>query len=506
MIPPIVIEVVYLATNYSMNYGGMDFPDAQLFLQKPLSNSYVNENGYPNPQMLHADFFDGLENMSTGLDNIFDDCFPREFLIPQMTARPSASFTVDGPKSDTQISTQQTSHDISSCGAGDGPLPADFGMPSVNNRNGNAPLDFTKRRNWSQHIIEEIRDFLHVLTPDGRMIYLSPSAEPLTGYTKGELKGQFIVDFIHPDDKAMFLREFNESIASGNNLRYFYRFLKKNQSYIILESHGHPHFRSDMIQNGNTGFSNSCEGYFMMARPYLTKNSSLLDSFLEHKVENQRLLKRIEQLRKEEEIEEEAQQNWLKQADQLQTTLGSPVGSNYTSNSQIVLGHSGNTYDAISMPPPARPVGAPLTKKALEESIAGLKQDSMKDKMERYKGVSQIESIEMLTGLRYREGERSYGISTGAQSPLLIRGDAGISLPLESEVRSDKKRKLKLADEYVCTDCGTLDSPEWRKGPSGPKTLCNACGLRWAKKEKKKPTFAIADRTVETKNAERIMQ
>jgi hypothetical protein len=34
---------------------------------------------------------------------------------------------------------------------------------------------------------------------------------------------------------------------------------------------------------------------------------------------------------------------------------------------------------------------------------------------------------------------------------------------------------------------GTLDSPEWRKGPTGPKTLCNACGLRWAKKEKKKP-------------------
>jgi len=33
---------------------------------------------------------------------------------------------------------------------------------------------------------------------------------------------------------------------------------------------------------------------------------------------------------------------------------------------------------------------------------------------------------------------------------------------------------------------GTLESPEWRKGPTGPKTLCNACGLRWAKKEKKR--------------------
>ncbi|KIR34516.1 white collar 2 protein [Cryptococcus deuterogattii MMRL2647] len=35
---------------------------------------------------------------------------------------------------------------------------------------------------------------------------------------------------------------------------------------------------------------------------------------------------------------------------------------------------------------------------------------------------------------------------------------------------------------YVCVTCGRTDSPEWRKGPLGPKTLCNACGLRWAKR------------------------
>lgn len=28
---------------------------------------------------------------------------------------------------------------------------------------------------------------------------------------------------------------------------------------------------------------------------------------------------------------------------------------------------------------------------------------------------------------------------------------------------------------------GTVESPEWRKGPDGPKSLCNACGLRYAK-------------------------
>ncbi|CAE6457566.1 unnamed protein product [Rhizoctonia solani] len=33
----------------------------------------------------------------------------------------------------------------------------------------------------------------------------------------------------------------------------------------------------------------------------------------------------------------------------------------------------------------------------------------------------------------------------------------------------------------VCTTCSRTDSPEWRRGPHGPKTLCNACGLKWAK-------------------------
>lgn len=38
---------------------------------------------------------------------------------------------------------------------------------------------------------------------------------------------------------------------------------------------------------------------------------------------------------------------------------------------------------------------------------------------------------------------------------------------------------------HVCTECHVEESPEWRKGPKGPKTLCNACGLRWAKKFRK---------------------
>eukprot|EP01112_Ceratiomyxa_fruticulosa_P013298 TRINITY_DN3738_c0_g1_i1.p2 TRINITY_DN3738_c0_g1~~TRINITY_DN3738_c0_g1_i1.p2 ORF type:complete len:307 (-),score=63.48 TRINITY_DN3738_c0_g1_i1:109-1029(-) len=33
----------------------------------------------------------------------------------------------------------------------------------------------------------------------------------------------------------------------------------------------------------------------------------------------------------------------------------------------------------------------------------------------------------------------------------------------------------------ACTSCGVTQSPEWRKGPKGAATLCNACGLHYAK-------------------------
>eukprot|EP00253_Pinus_taeda_P003124 PITA_03124 len=39
----------------------------------------------------------------------------------------------------------------------------------------------------------------------------------------------------------------------------------------------------------------------------------------------------------------------------------------------------------------------------------------------------------------------------------------------------------------VCTDCKTVKTPLWRNGPQGPKSLCNACGIRY-KKLGKRPT------------------
>lgn len=39
---------------------------------------------------------------------------------------------------------------------------------------------------------------------------------------------------------------------------------------------------------------------------------------------------------------------------------------------------------------------------------------------------------------------------------------------------------------HCCTQCGTQSTPVWRAGPHGPKTLCNACGVRYMKVAKRK--------------------
>ena len=353
--------------------------------------------------------------------------------------------------------------------SGTGLLPTGLGAtPSGNGSN--TLNEFTKRRNWSQRILEELKDFMHILTPDGRITYASPSSEQLTGYKQEELVGKFIAEFIHQDDHAIFVREFNESIASGNLLRLFYRFRRSDSTYTIFETVGHPHLTSEQTSTVPRNAAGFCRGFFMMARPYPAKNASLLDSFLEHKIENERLTRRIAELKREEREEDEAQQRQWAEGN----TSGNTESRAAESEPATAI-----TRDQTLMPPPAKPPlsNMQLTRENLHDATASFKQDSINDKMARYEGATHLETIEMLTGLRYRDGERSKGISTGDASPTLIRGDVGIAISADKDGRNgDKKKKLKVADEYVCTDCGTLDSPEWRKGPSGPKTLCNACG------------------------------
>jgi hypothetical protein len=69
----------------------------------------------------------------------------------------------------------------------------------------------------------------------------------------------------------------------------------------------------------------------------------------------------------------------------------------------------------------------------------------------------------------------------GVQNSILLIFD---SLRHVNPVQPKKTRKLNPSGE--CTNCKTVKSPIWRKGPNNSK-LCNKCGLYWKRYNKQRP-------------------
>ncbi len=148
--------------------------------------------------------------------------------------------------------------------------------------------DFTKRKEWAASVIEELKDCIKVLDGNGKILFLSPSIRRLTGHDPEDMVGQYLSDFVHPDDSATLMSEMNESISRGNPLRMYYRLRMKDGSYGVFDSTAHAHIAGPQFgqvsQNNKSPF---CQAVFMITRPYPKRNVQLLDSFLEHKMEHE---------------------------------------------------------------------------------------------------------------------------------------------------------------------------------------------------------------------------
>ncbi|KAF5551660.1 GATA zinc finger domain-containing protein [Fusarium mexicanum] len=74
--------------------------------------------------------------------------------------------------------------------------------------------------------------------------------------------------------------------------------------------------------------------------------------------------------------------------------------------------------------------------------------------------------------------------STTRRSP---SRQATISCPCAREHKAPK------APDHIrsCEFCHVTETPKWRSGPSGRRTLCNVCGLVYAKREEKARSFLL---------------
>jgi len=98
------------------------------------------------------------------------------------------------------------------------------------------------------------------------------------------------------------------------------------------------------------------------------------------------------------------------------------------------------------------------------------------------KASNLVKMLQSLEKLQKKKEKYKFApkIKTSPTPPLLAR---------PRRVRKQQKKKTAPAESNspvlgatkACTLCGTTHSVEWRRGPAGSKTLCNACGLYYAK-------------------------
>ncbi|KAG0377729.1 hypothetical protein BGX24_005564 [Mortierella sp. AD032] len=78
---------------------------------------------------------------------------------------------------------------------------------------------------------------------------------------------------------------------------------------------------------------------------------------------------------------------------------------------------------------------------------------------------------------------RNKSLSSGSSaSPPSSYQDLDAGMEGGSSSSGHNGHVLRVAqEEKACESCGTTNSPEWRRGQSGKKDLCNACGLRYSR-------------------------
>ncbi|KAI9482885.1 MAG: hypothetical protein EXX96DRAFT_555971 [Benjaminiella poitrasii] len=319
--------------------------------------------------------------------------------------------------------------------------------------------DFKRRKNWSERILVELTGLLHVLSPTGRILYCSESTFALTGYRPHQLIGQSMMDFLHVDDMDVFIRDFQMAFHIQSPVKTYYRFRKQDDSYVIFEVAGQP--------------SADRQAFFGMAQPMPTRSGSMLDSFLELKAEHDWLKKRIEEVsltvnQKNNDavaVPEKPQQpsnNQQQQQHLNQNDIISNSNSNNNNGNGSNISNNGYHYHQQQQQP----------QQLNQHTSSGL--------MVNEDHESDNENQHYILSSSYKHEDLLLPSSITSATTTIVtskRTDVDDSTEdmahkevTEGKDKWKRRKKYKGTEEYVCTDCGTTASPEWRKGPHGPKT------------------------------------
>jgi len=298
-------------------------------------------------------------------------------------------------------------------------------------------FEFTKRKRWADLLITELTEaIILILSTQCQILYCGAAVKELLGWRDEDLIDTEFLDLVNVDDRENFKRNFEQSIMNKSDMQSYVRMQAKPKALspatststsesaprvteVLFEIGGYPLF----IEG-----EDSCKCYFATAKTYPSRNTAMLNTFLELKMENQRLQHRLHELR----------------------ALNAPF-------LQASSTPGGPTLTASALPPT---FGANPSSTTSSRLPIDLPPSTVQDHPE----------------------------PTATNSSPVTRNFGAAGLQEDDQGEPAKKKTKKLApsiSQRVCVTCGRTDSPEWRKGPLGPKTLCNACGLRWAKQARR---------------------
>jgi hypothetical protein len=260
-----------------------------------------------------------------------------------------------------------------------------------------------------------------------------------------------------------------------------------------VESSGHAHVSNEPSFTWLPQRQNIHHRFFVIACPYLNKNGALFDAFLEHKVENERLLALRAELRCEEQADEAAEGQEWEQTESDWSTMHFEAHI-CTDNDSSGVAYRMTPSQMILIASSTAPTQPRLPQRTADGND----------------GRTFRRSSTYMIDAGYPDHNKAQDTQTSHMDRSL-KGDLGIQISMRGSNRihsaktqmkgNKKKQHPQTSESYICTHCSTMVSPEWRKGPDGLKMLCNACGCRWIKSVR----LNITDRNSALVKTEEIM-
>ncbi|KAK0384244.1 hypothetical protein NLU13_8332 [Sarocladium strictum] len=371
------------------------------------------------------------------------------------------------------------------------------------------------KQSWDKMLLENTDDVVHVLSLKGLFLYASPACKKVLEYDAADLVGNSLSSVCHPSDIVPVTRELKDATA-GNTVNIVFRLRRKHSGYTWFESHG-----SLFVEQGKGRKCIILVGrkrpVFALSRRNLEANGGIGDSELWTKLSTSGMflfvssnIRSLLDLQPESLIGTSIQDLMRKES---RPDFGRAVekarrGKTVTCKHEVqnrrgqVLQAQTVLYpgDATEGHKPSFLLAQTKLLKASSRNIAPASATSSKS----HPGMGRSES-----GSGQVSQPAGGGLPLGSQDAALASDD-NIFDELRTtkcsswqfELRQMEKVNRILAEELGgllsnkkkrkrrkgvgnmvrdCANCHTRNTPEWRRGPSGQRDLCNSCGLRWAK-------------------------